>query len=105
METQKTLTSQSNIKKIKMEMKESGSLASDNNTKLQLSKQYGAGTKVELQINGTGQKVQKQSQAPMINGSITKEARTYSGRKIVSSISGAEKTGELHVKERNQKIL
>ena len=49
METQKTLNSQSN-----MEMEESGSLTSDNITKLQLSKQYGTGTKTEIQINGTG---------------------------------------------------
>ena len=31
--------------------------------------------------------------------SMTKEARLYSGEKTVSSISGAGKTGELHVKE------
>ena len=30
---------------------------------------------------------------------MTKEARTYSGEKIASSISGAGKTGQLHVKE------
>ena len=31
--------------------------------------------------------------------SITKEARIYNGEKTVSSISGAGKTGQLHVKE------
>ena len=31
--------------------------------------------------------------------SLTKEARIYNGENIDSSISGAEKTGELHVKE------
>ena len=30
---------------------------------------------------------------------MTKEARIYSGEKTVSSISGAGKTGQLHVKE------
>jgi len=30
---------------------------------------------------------------------MTKEARTYSGRKTVSSISGAGKPGQLRVKE------
>ena len=31
--------------------------------------------------------------------SLTKEARIYNGEKMVSSISGAGKTGQLHVKE------
>jgi len=35
----------------------------------------------------------------MVNESMTKEARTYSGGKIVSSINGAGKTGQLHVRE------
>ena len=30
---------------------------------------------------------------------LTKEARIYSGEKTVSSISGAGKTGQVHVKE------
>ena len=30
---------------------------------------------------------------------FTKEARTYNGAKTASSINGAGKTGELHVKE------
>ena len=32
---------------------------------------------------------------------LTKEARIYNGAKIASSINGAGKTGELHVKEGN----
>ena len=37
---------------------------------------------------------------PMHRGqSMTKEARIYSGEKTVSSISGAGKTGQIHVKE------
>ena len=31
--------------------------------------------------------------------SMTKEAKIYNGEKTVSSISGAGKTGQLHVKE------
>ena len=33
------------------------------------------------------------------NLSLTKEARIYNGEKTASSISGAGKTGHLHVKE------
>ena len=32
---------------------------------------------------------------------LTKEARIYNGAKIASSVSGAGKTGQLHVKEWN----
>ena len=32
---------------------------------------------------------------------LAKEARIYNGENIVSSISGAKKTGQLHVKEWN----
>ena len=35
----------------------------------------------------------------MVNQSTAKEARIDNGKKTVSSISDAEKTGELHVKE------
>ena len=35
----------------------------------------------------------------MVNKPMTKEARTYNGGKTVFSISGARKTGQLHVKE------
>ena len=34
-----------------------------------------------------------------------KEARIYNRKKIVSSISGAEKTGQLHIKEWYKNIL
>ena len=37
-----------------MELEESGSLASDNTTKLHSSKQYGPDTKTEIEISGTG---------------------------------------------------
>ena len=35
----------------------------------------------------------------MVNQSLTKKARIYNGEKTVSSVSGAGKTGQLHVKE------
>ena len=35
----------------------------------------------------------------LVNSSMTKETRIYNGEKTVSSISGAGKTGQLHVKE------
>ena len=34
----------------------------------------------------------------MVNWSVTKGAGKYSGRKTVFSVSGAEKTGQPHVK-------
>ena len=54
-----------------MELEESMVLTSDYMTKLQSSIQYGNGTKAEI----------------------------YNGEKTVSSISGAEKNVQLHVKE------
>ena len=35
----------------------------------------------------------------MVNLPLIKEARIYNGEKIASAISGAGKTGKLHVKE------
>ena len=53
--------------KRKTELEESGSLTSDYTTKLQPSKQYGTGTKIEIPINGTGYKTQTLAHVPMIN--------------------------------------
>ena len=36
---------------------------------------------------------------------MTKEARTHNWEKTVSSVTGAEKTGQLHVKEWNNYTL
>ena len=44
---------------------------------------------------------QKQTYRPMGTLFLTKEARIYNGAKIASSISGAWKTGQLHVREWN----
>ena len=42
-------------------------------------------------------RVQKQTHTLMVNLYMKKEARIYNGEKTVSSISGAGKTGLLHV--------
>ena len=42
-----------------MDLEESGSLTSDDTTKLQSSNEYGTGTKTEIQINGIRYKAQK----------------------------------------------
>ena len=82
-----------------MELEESTFLTSDYITKLQSSRQYGTGTKTEIyQWN--------KIESPEINPcnknmgilSSTKEA-IYNGEKTASSINGAGKTGQLHVKE------
>ena len=41
----------------------------------------------------------------MANSSMTKEARIYNGEKTVSSLSGAGKIAQLHVKELKENIL
>ena len=56
MAIQKTLNSQSNLEK---ELEESTCLTSGSTTKPQSSRQYGTGTKTEIQINGTKQKAQR----------------------------------------------
>ena len=62
-------------------------------------RQYGTGTKTEIQINGTKQKAQRQIHTPMDTLSLTKEARIYNGEKTISLTSGAGKTGQPLVKK------
>ena len=57
MEIQKPLNSQAILER--MELEESTCLTSGSTTKPQSSKQYGTGTKTEIQINGTKQKAQR----------------------------------------------
>ena len=82
-----------------MELEESTCLTSGSTTKPQSSRQYGTGTKTEIQINGTKQIAQRQIHTPMDTLSSTKEARIYSGVKTISLTSGAGKTGKPLVKE------
>ena len=58
MEIQKTSNSQSNLEK-EEELEESTCLTSGSTTKPQSSRQYGTGTKTEIQINGTKLKAQR----------------------------------------------
>ena len=82
-----------------MELEESTFLTLDCTTKLQSSREYGTGTKTEVQTNGTREKAQKYTHTPMGTLFLTKEARIYNGTKTASSVNGAGKTGQLHVKE------
>ena len=78
-----------------MELEESTFLTLDCTTKLQSLRQYGTGTKTELQTNGTRLKAQRYTHTPMGTLSLTKEAIIYTGDKTVSSISGAGESGQL----------
>ena len=82
-----------------MELEESTCLTSDYTTKPQSSRQYGTGTKTEIQINGTKQKAQRLIHIPMDTLSSTKEVLIYNGEKTTSLTSGAGKTGQPLVKE------
>ena len=46
-----------------------------------------------------GRKPRDKTHTPMVTLSLIKEARVYNGEKTASSISGAGKTRQLHVKE------
>ena len=63
------------------------------------SREYGTGTKTEIQISGTKQKAQRYIHAPTDTLSLTKEARIYNGEKTISLTSGAGKIGQPLVKE------
>ena len=98
MEIQKFQIAKAILKK-KNGLEESTCLISGSTTKPQSSRQYGTGTKTEIQINGTKQKAQRKIHAPMDTLSLTKEARIYNGKKTTSLTSGAGKTGQPLVKE------
>ena len=82
-----------------MELEEATCLTSGSTTKPQSSRQYGTGTKTEIQINATEQKAQRQIHVPMDTLSLTKEAKIYNGEKTISLTSGTGKTGQPLVKE------
>ena len=82
-----------------MELEELTCLTSGSTTKPQSSRQYGTGTKTEIQINGTKQKAERLIHIPMDTLSLTKEARIYNGEKTISLTNGAGKTGQPLVKE------
>ena len=82
-----------------MELEESTCLTSDYTTKPQLSRQYGTGTKTEIQINGTEYKAQRKIHEPRDTLSSTKEARICNGKKTTSLTGDTGKTGHPLVKE------
>ena len=82
-----------------MELEESTFRTSDYTTKLQSSRQYGVITKIEVYRNiEQWNKIEN----PEINSCtlfLTVGARIYNAAKIASSINGAGKTEQLHVKK------
>ena len=99
MEIQKTSNSQSDLEKEEWNWRNQPALLPTILQSYILSSgPYSTGTKTEIQINGTKQKAQRFIHTPMDTLSLTKEAKIYNGEKTVSSIRGAEKTSQLHVK-------
>ena len=70
-------------------------LTSDYTTKLQSSRQYSTGTKQKYRPLEQDRKPRNKR----MHLFLTKEARIYNRAKTTSSINGAGKTGQLHVKE------
>ena len=82
-----------------MELEESTFLTSDYTTKLQSSRHNGTAQKEKYRSMEPDRKPRKKTHALTGTLFLTKEARIYNGAKIASSINGAGKTGQLHVKE------
>ena len=85
-----------------MELEESTCLTSDCTTKLQSSRQYGTGTKTEIQWNKIQwNKIKSPEINPCTYGHLIfdKGGKNISGEKTISLTSGAGKTGQPPVKE------
>ena len=67
-------------------------------TKLWLLKQYSTGKKQNYRSIEQDRK-SRDKPTQLWSTNLTKEAKIYNGEKTVPSISGAVKTGQLHVKE------
>ena len=55
--------------------------------------------KTDTQINGTGQRVQKQTHTSIDNEYLTEEASIYNGLKTVYSVNGVDKIGHRHAEK------
>ena len=97
-ETQKTLNSQSNLEKVKWSWRNQ---APQLQTILESYRKQDSMVLAQKQKYRSMEQDRKPRDKPMHiwSLSLTKEGRIYNGEKTVSSISGAGKTGQLHVKE------
>ena len=98
METQKTLNSQINLEKEKWSWRNQ---APGLQTILQSYSNQDSMVLAQKQKYRSMEQDRKPREKPMqsVTLSLKKEARIYNGEKTASSISGAGKTGQLHVKE------
>ena len=88
-----------------MELEGSTFLTLDYTTKLQLSRQYGTGTKTETQAKNIEQDGKFRNKPMHLLVPYLRQRRqeyTMGQTKIASSVNGAGKTRQLHVKELNQ---
>ena len=96
MEKQKTLNSQSNLEKEKWSWRNQAPWLQ---ILLQSYSNQDSMVLAQKQKYRSMEQNRKPRDEPTHTLSLIKEARIYNGEKIVSSISGAGKTGQLHVKE------
>ena len=82
---------------LRTELEKSGFLISDYTTKLQSSEQCGMGPQTDTQINGTRYNLEINPYT--YDQFIYNRGQEHAIEKTVSLVSGAGKTGQLHVEE------